>query len=418
MITITRRLAGQLRAVFRQALNLSPRGPAPAIFMATGPHGMRVRASSGDAAVEYHVPGDQPIEQIAVPLELLNDCEGRKDDPVTLELRGDRQIIVRWRNGSAGQMAQYEAAEPADAAQFPRLPGELAENRPDIVAALRDAAETTEPAAFRYATNCIQLRGTAGQLAATDGRQLLIQSGFQFPWREDILVLRNRVFGCKELPHDKPVRIGKTDTWLALSTGPWKIFLALNREGRFPEVDQHIRPAESAVARFEVSPADAEFLAKSLPRLPGDEACNLPVTVDLSGQVAVRARAAGQREPTELVLSGSTSFGGPVSIHTNRKFLLRAVRLGLGEVLVFADRAPVLCQDDHRQYVWALLNPESAVPPSPDALRIQSPQGQGPERRPNPKSRRRKAVMPTTNTPENSPAKAKRRPCPPPVGRG
>ena len=370
---------------------------------------MRARASSGDAAVECHLPGDHPIEQIAAPSEFLSDCEGRKDDPVTLELRGDRQIIVQWRDGSVPQMVQYDDAEPVDSARFPRLPEELAENAPAILAALRDAAETTEPAAFRYATNCIQLRGTSGQLAATDGRQLLIQSGFRFPWDEDLLVLRNRVFGCKELPHNKPVRIGKTDTRLALSTGPWKIFLALNQEGRFPDVDHHIPPAESAVARFEVCPADAEFLAKSLPRLPGDDEYNLPVTVDLNGQVGVRARAAGQRQPTELVLSGSTSSGEPISINTNRKFLLRAVRLGLGEVLVFGNRAPVLCQDDRRKYVWALLNPESAVRPSPDAIRIQSSQGQGPAERPIPKSRRRKASMPTSSAPENVPARPKRR---------
>ena len=224
-----------------------------------------------------------------------------------------------------------------------------------------------------------------------------------------MLVPRSRISGCRELPQDEPVRIGKTDKWFALSVGPWRVFLSINQDGRFPDVQHHIPRVDTAVARFQVSPSDAEFLAKSLPRLPGDDEYNLPVTVDLNGRVAVRARAAGQRQPTELVLSGSTSSGEPVPIHTNRKFLLRAVRLGLGEVLVFGNRAPLLCQDDRRKYLWALLDPESAVRPSPDAIRIQSSQGQGPAKRPNPKSRRRKASMPTSSAPENVPARPKRR---------
>ena len=286
LITITRRLAGQLRVVFRQALNLWSRGPVPAISFATGPDGMRARATSGDAAVEYHAAGDHPVEQIAVPFELLGDCQARKDDPVRLEVRDHRHVVAQWRDGSVPQILQYDAAEPVDAGEFPRLPKQLAENPPEILTALRDASETTDPESARYALGCVQLQGASGRLVATDGRQLLVETGFQLPWDEDVLVPKSRIFGCRELSQDEPVRIGKTDKWLAVSTGPWKIFLALNQEGRFPDADHHIRPAESAVARFEVCPADAEFLAKSLPRLPGDDEYNLPVTVDLNGQAA------------------------------------------------------------------------------------------------------------------------------------
>ena len=180
-MTITRRLVGQLRTVFRQALNLSSRGPAPAISFAAGPDGMRARATSGDAAIEYHVPGDHPVEQIAVPFEMLSDCEARKDDPVQLEVRDQNRVTARWRDGGVPQMVQYDTAEPVDAAEFPRLPEQLAENPPEICAALRDAADTTDPDSSRYALGCIQLQGASGRLVATDGRQLLVQTGFQLP---------------------------------------------------------------------------------------------------------------------------------------------------------------------------------------------------------------------------------------------
>ena len=362
MITITRRLAGQLRVVFRQALNLWSRGPAPAISFATGPDGMRARATSGDAAVEYHAGADHPVEQIAVPFELLGDCEARKDDLVQLEVQKGGRVLAQWHDGSVPQMVQYDAAEPVDAAGFPRLPEQLAENPPGILTALRDAADTTDPDSTRYALGCIQLRGASGQLVATDGRQLLVQSGFKLPWEEDVLVPKSRIFGCRELPQDEPVRIGKTDKWFALGVGPWGIFLRLNQGGRFPDVGHHVPRVETAVARLLVSGSDAEVLAKSLLRLPGDDEYNLPVTVDLNGQVAIRGKAADQQHPTELVLLASSASGEPVRLNMNRKYLARAVRLGFSEVHVFGNKVPVLCRDDHHQYVWALLDPESASP--------------------------------------------------------
>jgi len=44
----------------------------------------------------------------------------------------------------------------------------------------------------------------------------------------------------------------------------------------------------------------------------------------------------------------------------NRKFLARAVKLGFSEVHLYTPKVPVMCRDDHRRYVRALLNPEAA----------------------------------------------------------
>jgi tetratricopeptide (TPR) repeat protein len=54
--------------------------------------------------------------------------------------------------------------------------------------ALADASQITDPESSRYALGCIQLQGTSGKMAATDGRQILLQSGFTFPWQEDLLL--------------------------------------------------------------------------------------------------------------------------------------------------------------------------------------------------------------------------------------
>ena len=81
--------------------------------------------------------------------------------------------------------------------------------------------------------------------------------------------------------------IGRSEKWFSLAIGPWKIHLALDAAKSFPDMDRHIpRPAD-AVAQCQLSADDAQFLAKALPRLPGDDEYNFPVTLDLNGRVAI-----------------------------------------------------------------------------------------------------------------------------------
>ena len=89
MITITRRLAGQMRVVFRKALNLT-RGSGPALHFTTGPDGIRVRARLGDAAVEYHGPGGhRPCGRVT----LQNPPHEQED---TNNIREERMDVLIW----------------------------------------------------------------------------------------------------------------------------------------------------------------------------------------------------------------------------------------------------------------------------------------------------------------------------------
>ncbi len=405
MITITRRLAGQLRVVFRKALNMT-RSTGPALHFATSPGGIRVRARFADAAVEYHVPGKLPLDEMWVPFELLSDVEARRDEPVQIEMLGDRRVLAGWRDGNVPQMVQYDPVTPPDTDDFPETPETLIANPPGLLQALHDAMLTTDPDAARYATDHIQVRGKSGTLAATDGRQMLLQDGFEFPWEDDVLIPRAKVFGSDELPQDKPVAVGKTDDWVAVRVGPWTIWLKIEKKKRFPVVDQHVPRAKDAASGCRLSAADAEFLTQNLPKLPCDEEYNFPVTLDLNGRVAVRAKAADQPRPTELVLSGSQASGEPMRINTNRRFLARAVKLGFSDVHLYTPKVPVMCRDDHRRYVWALLNAESAIAPADDVIRITSADAGPDVQTTNRKPRKRKTTMPQPTSNGNGQGKA------------
>jgi len=411
LITITRRLAGQMRVVFRKALNMT-RSTGPALHFATGPGGTHVRAKCANAAVEYHVPGKLPQDEMWVPFELLCDVEARRDDPVQIEMLGDRRVLAGWRDGNLPQMVQYDPVTPSDTDDFPETPETFAENPPGLLMALHDAMLTTTPDAARYATDHIQVRGGSGALAATDGRQMLIQDGFEFPWGNDVLIPRTKVFGSDELPQDKPVAIGKTDGWVAIRVGPWRIWLKIEKERRFPEVDHHVPRAQDATSGCRLSAADADFLAENLPRLPCDEERNCPVTLDLNGKVAIRVKAADQPQPTELVLANSVASGEPMRVNTNYKFLARAVKLGLNELCLYSPKVPAMCRDEHRSYVWALLNAESAITPTDDVIRITSADARQDVRTTNRKTRIRKATMPRPNSSGNGQGQANGRTSP------
>jgi len=369
LITITRRLAGQLRTVFRQALNLSPRGFLPPLAIGANPAGLRIRCRTAEAAVEYSTTEEPPRENLVVPFELLADCEGRRDAPVHMEER-DGRIVAQWQDGQVPQIVQYDA-ETANP-DWPTMPERLAENPADLLRALHDAGQTSDSGSIRFALGCLQLQGAAGKIVATDGRQLLVQRGFAFPWEEEVLVPASKLFGSAQLPEVESVQVGRTADWFVLKIGPFTCHLAINKDGRFPKVEDHIQRPELATATLEIPASDREFLAQNLPRLPSDDTMNDPVTVDLNGKVVLRAKEASGSAVTELILSGSTRSGEPVRFHTNRRYLARAARLGFDRLHVFSPKTPVLACDDHRQYVWALLDPESAFPSRENAVRIES----------------------------------------------
>ena len=209
------------------------RGTGPAVCFTAAADALIVRAKVADAAVECRIPGEYAAETLWLPFEFLADCGGKKDDLVHVEATGKRCVTAQWRDGSVPQIVRYDVPKPA--AEFPVSPDSFAENPPGILQALVEAGESTEPDAVRFATNCIQLRGT-GSINATDGKQLLVQEGFAFPWEGDLLLLQNKVFASPELAGDGPVGVGRSGDWVVFRTGTWTISLAVNKDGRFPDV--------------------------------------------------------------------------------------------------------------------------------------------------------------------------------------
>jgi hypothetical protein len=365
VIELPRALARDFRAVLRRSLaDAVLRGPLPAVLCRAGPGGRSLYAGLGELAVCHHQPGDFPVAELAFPGSVLAAFEGGPSQPVALEEVQPGRGRARWEEGGAVRSAEFPTVRPETVAPFPDRP-ELLTPVPDgFLAALGEAALTTaEPGSTRLSLSRVQLRGRGGAVVATDGRQLLVQSGFPLPWTDDLLVPRVPAFAGRLLSGATPVAVGRTETHVLVQAGPWTFALAIDVKARYPDVRDVIPRPNARTTHLRLDPADAALLLKALPGLPGHDEHNRPVTLDLGPRPAVRAESGAAVE--EIDLSRSAVQGPPLRLATDRRCLLRALRLGFLEVEAGPEERPLVCRDAGRTYLWMYLTAGEALPPTP-----------------------------------------------------
>ena len=375
MITLTRNQARRLRVVFRRpALGIAHRGPIPPMVVMAEGDRLLARHRYAHLAVEHASPLAWPSSgSVALPLEALAELEGGDDSTVALDPTAPDRTVARWSDRGIPRAREHSVLPPGSIAPFPTAPGSWAKLPPGLLDALAEATATAAEDDTRYALSCLALRGDSGTIAAIDGRQALVWSGFAFPWEGEILIPRSPLYASKGLPRDRPVSVGRTDDHVAFRVGPWTIWAEIRVGVRFPDVDRILPGPGSVATRLLLDVDDARFLLDALGRLPGAEEANAPATVDLNGRIAVRARAPGGEPATELILSRSSYSGVPVRFQVNRELLARAIRLGCGSLEVADADSPVAGRSGDRVFAWQPLSKDSAIGPSDDAVRIESP---------------------------------------------
>lgn len=342
MLTLTRLEAWRIRSVFRQALGLRQKYHAVVVVLSGTAERLQVQAATEFLIASVTFAGAQPAETIAVPWDLLRDCEGRRDDPVSIERIPDGRVSASFEDHGVPVVKWYDPLEaPAAVAGFPTLPEECRDNYPELLTALQNASEISSDSPTRHALDHLRLRGSEGSISATDGRHLLHQTGFEFLWQEDVLVPRMPVFGHSELQGYKTISIGKQGDWGTLLIGPWTFGLKCNQD-RFPNIEDNLRRPDTALASLSIAEPDAKFLADVLPRLPSPDPVYNPVILELNGSIAFRARPEEMGKPTEVVLRQSSWTGSDVRINSDRRFLANALRCGLRELNIFT---PLDCRE-------------------------------------------------------------------------
>lgn len=400
MIVIDRRLAREVRAVFRKLLGSKSRHAQATVSLTASSQSLRLELILPGFAASYVQPGQFAEGQLVAPLKLLDDCAGGRAQPVTLESPAANVVTARWQDGPHPRLMQYEVPLETSESTFPELPLKWTAGSPELLPALAAAMETTDAAPVRYATGCILLRGKTGTIAATDGRQLYKHDGFSFNWEEEALVPRNLVFGCSELSDEEPLRCGMTPYGLFVQAGRWTIALARQTSGQFPRVDDIVPTVGSAATTAQITAADAEFLQHNLSRYRFADEAHAPVTLELNGSVAAWVQGANQPLPVELVLSNSTRTGQQGRFTSSRNFLLRALKLGATNLHIFSPQAAILATRGAKRYIWMPLDPSLDVKPTPNCPRLASAEQSSPvpvRSRISPASVRKVATQPMTD---------------------
>jgi hypothetical protein len=386
VIEISRPLVRAFRAVLKKIATANGhREPVTTVVFQTDRLGLHLRARNSSIAVEFSQPGSFSAEELALPADALADFDSRKEGTITLE-RSANGISASWQEGIVPQVRSYGVVDAKQLPVIPPLPTKMEHQPAELLGALRDASASAANDAIRYALNKIQLRGN-GKIAATDGKQLLVQDGFRFPWDDDVLMPASAVFGCKELASYGPIHIGRSEKFVTLSIGPWTLHFAIDKAGRFPNVDAIIPDSREKSTLFEIDPTDAEFLLGTLDSLPRDGE-DAAVTLDGDRMLVVRAKGEGQPTATEVVLAQSQVQGKSVRVAVNRRLLCRALQFGFNRIQVYAAEKPILCRDEKRMYLWQPLDKSAILGDSKDAIRLSSTDGASRPAAPRPAARR------------------------------
>ena len=119
-------------------------------------------------------------------------------------------------------------------------------------------------------------------------------------------------------------------------------------------------------------------LIKELPRLGGEKGLDAPVTLDLGPRVTLRLHGTADATAPEIELPDAEGTGVSCKLFTDRRYLLRALKLGFTEVKVRSPSHVVWCRDASRIYVWMPWSespaPTAARTPPPSASASPEPQ--------------------------------------------
>lgn len=166
-----------------------------------------------------------------------------------------------------------------------------------------------------------------------------------------ILVPATDVFTASPIAKAETLHGGVSEQELVLKADDWIIRLWLNREGRFPQVEQVLNQFGPISNRVYVDQEDLKFFARHFKRIPGAKREYSPVTLDLNGHVDLTAAGDEHQGPLRMRLGRSVHLGEPVRCSVNRNYLHRAAKLGAKEWRRFEGREPLVCLGEQLTYI-------------------------------------------------------------------
>lgn len=349
MLTRSAQVARLFRAFVRWAFpERSLPAVLPSVILRQGPEERMLSACLPEVTLAYHEEDRWPSGDRIVRLHTFHRITARhglSEEPTlphseVLALRDEQQRVPQEGTGLAASDRLSLRSSGS---------GTWVTARPGFLGALRDAAACTAREAGSYALDHILLRGSVGQIVATDGVQLLSQSGFCFPWTEDLLVSRCGLALAARLLLDRPVTMRRTREHVVLRAGSWEVALRADSSRRFPSVERLLqRPL--AATRWRLAPVAASLLARAL-RAPGSGSRTRLVILDLARPATVWMQRPGGQ--WYLWVAHRSRVTGTYScLTTGADYLTRALNLGFRAFQFTTSAQPIWACDRSRTLIW------------------------------------------------------------------
>jgi hypothetical protein len=363
LITVSRALAKRLVSLLSKTFIL-PRNllKRQSVKFIVNQSGLTIESATINQAIRYRDPNFRGLPQEwSAPLEAVQALAKSRARSGGYFLRGQGEVALHLVEDSIARDEGFLMPDLAwDAPPSPEIGYILPLTARKTLIAAFETTDSREPG--RYALNRIQLQGSKGAVAATDGRQLLIQTGLQWPFGEDILLANyRRLFACGDFP-EGPIEFSKTERHLVFRTGAWEFFLPIEESQKYPDVTQVIPNEAETVATLEISNGDAKYLREMLPILPFDFGDERPVTIELNGKIGVRGASMKNPAGVEVVLRNSQCNGVDLLCAMQRGYLRRALDLGLRRFQFFESGcAPIVVRKEDTTYCWATYDKNAVV---------------------------------------------------------
>jgi hypothetical protein len=364
VITLPRALARRLTSLCSKTFRL-PREllKRQAVRFLVDAQGLTIESATATHALRYLHTAYRGLPQTwEVPFQALQCLAKSAASSGEFTVQGEAEVRLRLLEKTIPREEGFST--PDVVLETPASPKNGMLLPPNARQTLIAAFETAEQGeSGRYALHHVQLQGGKSALAATDGRQLLIQRGFQWPFKEDLLLANyGKLFKSKEFP-EEPIEFAKTERQFVVRAGSWEFFLPIEESQRYPKVEDVLPAPSEAVAHLEISRGDAVYLREVLPHLPSDEFdYERPVTIELNGKIGIRSRSMKIPHGIEVVLRNSAWRGTELQCVMKRAYLQRALELGLKQFQFFSTGcAPVVVREGERTYCWATYHLDSVV---------------------------------------------------------
>ncbi|GHT23266.1 hypothetical protein FACS189419_07010 [Planctomycetales bacterium] len=321
--------------------------PAMVAFIPTN-NGVYIASIGDNAAVSLFVLSKERITPFVVPLTLVKELAvSKSNDDVNFDVTGNTVTVHWYQDAIPNHRRHTFSAVP----KLPPLPSKTTSHSKLLLDAITDASKVMDKDNARYALGAISLNGETGQIAATDGRQCLVQDGFKFAFQENALLPVSKIFTSKEFREaGENITLGFEKGLIYFSVGTVHLWYK-SIAGAFPNI-KRLFDEKAERTWIDLNDADARFLAERLQHLPGNDDPCKPVFIAFNENgVSVRGYDKEHQSCTEVKLSRSRCKGTAGLIAIDRTFIKNALDFGIKTLGFDLNSKPMLGDGFNKSFI-------------------------------------------------------------------